>query len=74
MLLLLSQPFEGGHFRTCYVTMRCLAVQLFAAIAIALADDFLPPGTPARMKWKPPTVGVAFESRKQQLINPYEGE
>jgi len=39
---------------------------LFAAIAMALANDFLPPGTPARMKWKPPTVGVGFESRKQQ--------
>ena len=46
MLLLLSQPFEGGHFRTWYVAMRFLAVQLFAAIAIALASDFLPPGTP----------------------------
>jgi hypothetical protein len=45
MLLLLSQPFDGGHFRTRYVAMR-LAVQLFAAIAMALASDFLPPGTP----------------------------
>ena len=74
MLLLLSQPFDGGHFRTRYVAMRFLAVQLFAAIAMALANDFLPPGTPARMKWKPPTVGVGFESRKQQLANPHEGE
>jgi hypothetical protein len=46
MLLLLSQPFEGVHFRTWYVAMRFLAVQLFAAIAMALANDFLPPGTP----------------------------
>jgi hypothetical protein len=45
MLLLLSQPFEGVHFRTWYVVMRFLAVQLFAAIAMALANDFLPPGT-----------------------------
>jgi hypothetical protein len=28
------------------MTLRFLAVQLFAAIAIALASDFLPPGTP----------------------------
>ena len=54
--------------------MRFLAVQLFAAIAMALASDFLPPGTAARMKWKPPTVGVAFERPKQQLANPHEGE
>ena len=41
MLLFLSQPFEGGHFRTWSVAMRFLAVQLFAAIAMALASDFL---------------------------------
>ena len=46
MLLFLSQPFEGGHFRTWSVAMRFLGVQLFAAIAMALAGDFLPPGTP----------------------------
>jgi hypothetical protein len=28
------------------MTRRLLAVQLFAAIAIALASDFLSPGTP----------------------------
>jgi hypothetical protein len=28
------------------MTLRFLAVQLFAALAIALASDFLPPGTP----------------------------
>ena len=28
------------------VAMRFLGVQLFATIAIALASDFLPPGTP----------------------------
>jgi hypothetical protein len=28
------------------VTLRFLAVQLFAAIAIALANNFLPPDTP----------------------------
>jgi hypothetical protein len=28
------------------MTLRFLAVQLFATIAIALASDFLPPGTP----------------------------
>ena len=28
------------------MTLRFLAVQLFAVIAIALASDFLPPGTP----------------------------
>ena len=28
------------------VAMRFLGVQLFAAIAMALASDFLPPGTP----------------------------
>jgi len=28
------------------MTLHFLAVQLFAAIAIALASDFLPPGTP----------------------------
>lgn len=33
--------------------MRFLSVQLFATIAIALASDFLPPGSPTRMKWKP---------------------
>jgi hypothetical protein len=27
------------------MTLRFLAVQLFAAIAMALASDFLPPGT-----------------------------
>jgi len=27
------------------MTLRFLAVQLFAALAIALASDFLPPGT-----------------------------
>ena len=36
---ILSQPFEGGHFRTWYVAMRFLAVQLFAAIAMALASE-----------------------------------
>jgi hypothetical protein len=46
MLLFLSQPFEGGHFRTWPVAMRCLAVQLFAAIALTLASGFLRPGTP----------------------------
>ena len=46
MLLFLSQPFEGGHFRTWCVVMRLLGMQLFATIAIALASDFLPPGTP----------------------------
>jgi hypothetical protein len=29
------------------MTLRFLAVQLFAAIAIALASDFLPTGIPA---------------------------
>jgi hypothetical protein len=28
------------------MTLRFLSVQLFAAIAIALASGFLPPGTP----------------------------
>jgi hypothetical protein len=28
------------------MTLRFLAVQLFAAIAMALASDLLPPGTP----------------------------
>jgi hypothetical protein len=28
------------------MTLRFLAVQSFAAMAIALASDFLPPGTP----------------------------
>ena len=28
------------------MTLRFLAMQLFAAIAMALANDFLPPGTP----------------------------
>jgi hypothetical protein len=28
------------------MTLRFLAVQLFAALAIALASDFLAPGTP----------------------------
>jgi hypothetical protein len=28
------------------MNLRFLSVQLFAAIAIALASDFLPPGTP----------------------------
>jgi hypothetical protein len=28
------------------MAMRFLGVQLFAAIAMALASDFLPPGTP----------------------------
>jgi hypothetical protein len=56
------------------MTLRFLAVQLFAAIAMALASNFLPPGTPARMKWKPPPVGVAFKRPEQQLANPHEGE
>jgi hypothetical protein len=42
MLLFLSQPFEGGHFKTWCVAIRFLGVQLFAAIAIALGRDFLP--------------------------------
>ena len=42
------------------MTLRFLAVQLFAAIAVAFASDFLPPGTPARMKWKPPTRWCNF--------------
>jgi hypothetical protein len=42
------------------VTLRFLSVQLFAAIAIALASGFLPPGTPSRMKWKPPTRWCNF--------------
>ena len=46
MLLFLSQPFEGADFRTWSVAMRFLGVQLFAATAMALASDFLPPGTP----------------------------
>jgi len=45
MLLFLSQPFEGGHFRTWSVAIRFLAVQLFVAIAIGLASEFLPAGT-----------------------------
>ena len=56
------------------MTLRFLAVQLFAAIAMALANDFLPPGTPVRMKWKPPPVGVTFGRLTQQLANPHEGE
>ena len=54
--------------------LRFLAVQLLAIIAIALASISFRLGRPARMKWKPRTVGVAFERPKQQLINPYEGE
>jgi hypothetical protein len=46
MLPFLSQPFEGGHFRTRSVAMRFLGLQLFAVIAMALAGDFLPPDTP----------------------------
>jgi hypothetical protein len=46
MLLFLSQAFEGGHFRTWSVAMRFLGVQLFAAIMMAPASDFLPPDTP----------------------------
>ena len=46
MLLFLSQPFEKRTFQNVLVAMRFLAVQLFAAIAIAFASDFLPPGTP----------------------------
>jgi peptidoglycan/LPS O-acetylase OafA/YrhL len=53
---------------------RFLAVQLFAAIAVAFASDFLPPGTPARMKWKPPTRWCKFVRLTQQLANPHEGE
>ena len=57
------------------MTLRFLAVQLFPAIAIALASDFLPPGTPRanEMEATPP-IGVTFERLKQQLANPYEGE
>jgi hypothetical protein len=46
MLLSLSQPFEGGHLRTWSVAMRFLSVELFAIIAIVLANGFLAPGTP----------------------------
>jgi hypothetical protein len=42
MFLFLSQPFEGGYFRTWSVAMRFLGVQLFATIAMALTSDFLP--------------------------------
>jgi hypothetical protein len=45
MFLFLSQPFEGGHFRTWSVAMRFLGMQLFA-IWTALASDFLPACTP----------------------------
>jgi hypothetical protein len=47
------------------MTLRFLSVQLFAALAIALAGISFRPARPARMKWKPPTVGVAFERPKQ---------
>jgi hypothetical protein len=56
------------------MTLRFLAVQLFAAIAIGLPAICFHLARPARMKWKPPTVGVAFERPKQQLANPHEGE
>jgi hypothetical protein len=46
MLLFLSQPFEGGHFKTWSVVMRLLGMQLFATIAVALAGNFLPHRTP----------------------------
>jgi hypothetical protein len=43
------------------MTLRFLAVQLFAANAIALASDLLHLARPSRMKWKPLTVGVTLE-------------
>jgi hypothetical protein len=56
------------------MTLRFLAVQFFVISAIALARISFRLARPARMKWKPPTVGVAFERLKQQLANPYAGE
>jgi hypothetical protein len=56
------------------MTLRFLAVQFFAIIAIALASISFRLARPARMKWKPPTVRVAFERPKQQLANPHDGE
>jgi len=55
------------------MTLRFLAVQLCATIVIALARISFHLACPARMKWKPPTIGVTFERLKQQLANPYEG-
>jgi hypothetical protein len=56
------------------MTLRFLAGQFFAIIAIAFASISFRLARPARMKWKPRTVGVAFERPKQQLANPHEGE
>jgi hypothetical protein len=51
-----------------------LGVELFAAIVIALPAISFHLARPARMKWKPLPVGVAFERPNQQLANPHDGE
>ena len=42
------------------VAMRFLAVQLFAAIAIAFAGDSFPPGTPRANEMEAPTRWCSF--------------
>jgi hypothetical protein len=56
------------------MTLRFWACKLFAAIVIALPAVSFHLARPARMKWKPLPVGVAFERPKQQLANPHDGE
>jgi hypothetical protein len=70
----LSQPFEGGDFRTWSVAVRFLAVPLFAAIAIAPANDFLPPDTARANEMEATTRLCSFERPTQQLANPHERE
>jgi hypothetical protein len=55
------------------MTLRFLAVQLFAAIAIAPASDLLPPGTLRANEMEATHPLCNFERLKQQLANPHEG-
>jgi hypothetical protein len=56
------------------MNLRFLGVQLFAAIAIALASDFLPPDTSRANEMEATHPLCNFERLKQQLANPYDGE
>ncbi len=52
-----SEIGQRGTKQIVAMTLRFLAVQLFAAITLPAFSTW----HPARMKWKPPRVGVAFE-------------
>jgi hypothetical protein len=58
------------------MTLRFLSVQLFAAIAITLANGFLPPATPGSngMELNQALMYLDRHLASHKPTNPYEGE